>query len=191
MAIDDDHIEHFGARIHFHCAEADLAFERLVGAEEKLLAGLTAGVEGAGDLRAAEGAVREHPAVFAGKGHALRDALVDDVDAELGETIDVGFAGAEVAAFDRIVEKAINAVAVVLVVLGSIDAALGGDAVRAAGAILVTEATDLVAEFGKRGCCGGTGETAADDEYLELPLVGWIHQLQVELGFVPLAIDRS
>ena len=43
--------------IHGDGAGVDLAFERLVGAEQKLLAGLAAGVEGAGDLRAAEGAV--------------------------------------------------------------------------------------------------------------------------------------
>ena len=56
----------------------DLLAERAVGAEQELLPGLAAGVKGARDLRAAEGAVREQPAVFAGEGHALRDALVDD-----------------------------------------------------------------------------------------------------------------
>ena len=76
----------------------DLAFERLIGAEQKLLAGLAARVEGARDLRAAEGAVGERAAVFAREGHALRDALVDDVDADLRQAIDVGFARAEVAA---------------------------------------------------------------------------------------------
>ncbi len=64
------------------CAGADLALERLIGAEQELLAGLAAGVEGARDLGAAEGAVVEDAAVFAGEGHALGDALVDDVDAD-------------------------------------------------------------------------------------------------------------
>ena len=133
----------------------------------------------------------EQPAVFAGERHALRDALVDDVYADLRETIDVRFARAEIAAFDRVVKKPVNAVAVVLVILGRVDAALRGDAVRAARTVLETEAFDLVAEFGQRGRGGRTGQTAADDDHLELPLVGRIHQLQVELGLVPLAVDRS
>ena len=110
---------------------ADLAFERLVGAEQQLLAGLAAGVEGARHLRAAEGAVVEVAAVFAGERHALRHALVDDVDADLRQAVDVGFARAEVAALDRVVEQAVDAVAVVLIILGGVDAALRGDAVRA------------------------------------------------------------
>ena len=109
-------------------AEADLALERLVGAEQELLAGLAARVERARDLRAAERAVGEQAAVLARERHALGDALVDDVHAELGQPVDVGLAGAEVAALDRVVEEAVDAVAVVLVVLGGVDAALGGDA---------------------------------------------------------------
>ena len=73
-------------------------------------------------------------AVLAREGHALRDALVDDVDADLREAVDVGFARAEVAALDRVVEQAVDAVAVVLVVLRGVDAALRGDGVRAARA---------------------------------------------------------
>ena len=53
--------------------------ERLIGAEQELLAGLAAGVERARHLRAAEGAVVEQAAVFARERHALGDALVDDV----------------------------------------------------------------------------------------------------------------
>ena len=67
----------------------DLARERLVGAEQQLLAGLAARVERARHLRAAERAVVEQAAVLAGERHALRDALVDDVDAHLREPVDV------------------------------------------------------------------------------------------------------
>ena len=111
-----------------HLPGADLALERLVGAEQQLLAGLAARVEGARDLRAAERAVVEQAAVLAGERHALRHALVDDVDADLRQAVDVGFARAEVAALHRVVEQAVDAVAVVLVVLGGVDAALRGDA---------------------------------------------------------------
>ena len=120
--------------IHLHLAGADLPFQRLIGAEQQLLARLAARVEGARDLRAAEGAIRQRAAVFARERHALRDALVDDVDADLRQAVDVGFARAEVAALHRVVEQAVDAVAVVLIILGGVDAALRGDAsARAAG----------------------------------------------------------
>ena len=108
--------------------------QRLVGAEQQLLAGLAPGVERARHLGAAEAAVVEQAAVLAGEGHALGDALVDDVDRHLGQAVDVGLAGPVVAALHRVVEEAVDRVAVALVVLGGVDAALGGDRVRPAGA---------------------------------------------------------
>src|SRR5206468_1218687 len=137
------------ARIRLDGAQADLAAEGLVSAEEQLLAGLAARIKGARNLRSSEGAVGEQAAVFAGKGHALGDALVDDVHAHLGEPVNVRFAGTEVAAFDGIVKKPIHAVAVVLVILGGVDAPLGGDAVRPARTVLVTEAAHLITQFGE------------------------------------------
>ena len=125
-----------------HRAGGDLALESLVGADEQLLAGLAAGVEGARDLDAAERAVVEQAAVLAGEGHALRDALVDDVGADLGQAVDVRLARAVVAALDRVVEEAVDGVAVLLVVLGGVDAALRGDRVRAARGVLVAERLD-------------------------------------------------
>ena len=91
----------------------DLPLQRLVGAEQQLLARLPAGVERARHLRAAERAVVEVAAVFARERHALRHALVDDVDADLRQAVDVGFARAEIAALHRVVEQAVDAVAVV------------------------------------------------------------------------------
>ena len=75
-----------------HGAGIDLPHHRLVGAEQQLLARLAACVERARYLRAAEGAVVEQAAVLAGEGHALRHHLVDDVDAHLGEAVDVALA---------------------------------------------------------------------------------------------------
>src|SRR5690606_32508356 len=128
------------ARMHPHPAGADLAGERGVRAEEELLAGLAAGVEGARDLRAAEGAVGELAAVLAGEGNAQRHALIDDVGRDLREPIDVRLSGAEIATLDGVVEEAKHAIAVVLIVLGGVDTTLGGDRVGAARAVLVAEA---------------------------------------------------
>src|SRR5262249_34815375 len=120
-----------------------------------------------------------------------RDALVDDVDAQLRQAVDVRFTRAIVAALDRVVEEAIDAVAVVLVVLGGVDAALRGDAVRAAGAVLNAEVEDVVAELAERGGGRSAGEAGADDDDGVLPFVGWIDQLHLELVPVPLLSDRA
>jgi hypothetical protein len=114
-----------------------------------LLPGLAAGVKGARNLGAAEGAVGQQPAVFPGKGNSLGHAMIDDMVADLGQAVDIGFAGPEITAFDGVVKQAPDAVAVVGIVFGGIDAALGGDAVRAAGAVLETEGFDVVSQFGQ------------------------------------------
>ena len=67
VAVDDHEIEHLGLRVHLDHAEGDLAFQGLVRTHQKLLAGLAARVEGARDLRAAEGTVGKEAAVLAGK----------------------------------------------------------------------------------------------------------------------------
>ena len=150
VAVDDDEVQHLGIRVQLDEPCTHGAGERGVSAKEELLAGLTARVKGARDLRAAEGAVGEEAAVLAGEGHALRDALVDDVDGDLGEAVHVGLAGAVVAALERVVEQPIHAVAVVLVVLRGVDAALRSDGVGAAWAVVKHEALHLVAHVGQR-----------------------------------------
>ncbi len=147
---DDDELEHLVARVHAHATLADHAFQRRIRAEQELLTRLTARVEGARHLGSAEAPVREEAAVLARERHALRDALVDDLHRRLCESVHVGFARTEVAALHGVVEKAIDAVAVVLIVLRGVDAALRGDRVRAPRAVLEAERVDLVAELGHR-----------------------------------------
>ena len=105
--------------------------------------------------------------------------------------MDVGFAGAEVAALDGVVEEAVDAVAVVLVVLGGIDAALGGDAVGAARAVLVAEAFDVVALFREGSGGGGSGEAAAYDDDGVFPAVGGIDQFRRILMAGPFRGERA
>ncbi len=169
--------------------ERDLVHERRVRAEQELLTGLAARVERARHLCATERTVVEQPAVLTREGHALRDALVDDVHAELREPVHVGLAGAEVAAFHRVVEEALDAVAVVRVVLRRVDPTLRGDAVRAPRRVVEREERHVVAELAER--CGGrrAGEPAAHHDDLVAALVGRVHQLHVELVLLPLALD--
>ena len=132
LPVGDDDVEHLAAGKHLHLAGDHLAHQGAVGAEQQLLAGLAAGVEGARQLGAAEGAVGEQTPVLAREGDPLGHALVDDRVADLGQAVDVGLAGAKVPALDGVVEQAPDAVAVVGIVRGRVDAALGGDAVRPA-----------------------------------------------------------
>ena len=142
-SVNHHQVQHFGARKHRDAAGIHLAFERLISAQQKLLAGLAARVKRSRNLRAAETAIGERASVFARERNALRHALVDDVDADLRQPVNVGFAGAEIAALYGVVEQAIDAVAVVLIILRGVDAALRGDRMRAARRILKAEAFDV------------------------------------------------
>ena len=84
VAIDHYEIEHFRAGKHLDLASGNLRAHSLVGAEEKLLAGLTSSIERSRNLRAAKGAVCKEPAIFAREGNPLRDTLVDDQCADFG-----------------------------------------------------------------------------------------------------------
>jgi hypothetical protein len=190
-AVDHDQVEHLGARVHLDVARRDLAGERLVGAQQQLLAGLAAGVEGAGDLHAAEGAGVEQAAVLAGERHALGHALVDDLDRDLGQPVDVRLAGAEVAALDGVVEQALDGVAVVAVVLRGVDAALGGDGVGAPRRVLVAELHDVVALLRQRGAGGAARQAGADDDHGVLAAVGGVDQFRLEAAPVPALLDRA
>src|SRR5437899_6367648 len=46
MTVNQNKVEHLGLRKHFYRAERNLATERLISAEQKLLAGLATRVEG-------------------------------------------------------------------------------------------------------------------------------------------------
>ena len=84
---------------------------------------------------------------------------------DLGREVDVRLAGAEVAALDGVVEEPHHAVAVVVVVLGGVDAALRGDAGARRGESWKENALHLVAELAEaRG--RGAGQPGADDDDL-------------------------
>ena len=158
VAIDQHEVEHFRARKHFHRPKGNLVAEPGIGSEKKLLTGLSTGVEGARHLSAAKRAIVEQSAIFAGEGNALGDALVDDRATHFGKAMHIGLAGTKIAAFDRVVEEAVNAVAVILVIFCGIDATLSGDRVGAAGTVLIAEAFHFVALLGERRCGGSPGE---------------------------------
>ena len=130
IAVNDDQVQHLAACMHLDAAGGNLLLERLVRAQEQLLPRLSPRIKSAGNLHAAKRARVEQSSVFARERNALRHALVDDVDADLRQAKYVCFARTEISAFHRVVKKAMNAVAVIPVILRRIDAALGRDTVR-------------------------------------------------------------
>ena len=96
MSVDDDQVEHFRAWKHFNSSQADLTLQGLISPKQQLLASLAASVKGATHLSAAKGPVVEQAAILTGEGHTLRDTLVNDVHAYLGETVNVRFPGAKI-----------------------------------------------------------------------------------------------
>src|SRR6266511_3939147 len=98
MSLNNHQVEHLSLWKHLHCAGRDLTAKRLITAEQKLLTGLSARVERDRHLGAAEGTISQQAPIFAGKWHALRDALVDDVIGDLSEPIHIRFTGTKIAA---------------------------------------------------------------------------------------------
>lgn len=191
FTVNEDDVHHFSAGIHFHRAFGYFLFKCLIGTEEELLTGLTAGVEGSLELSTTEGAVVEETTVFTTEGHALSDALVNDVGGDFSETVDVGFTSAEVTTLDGVVEEAVNGVTVILIVFGSVNSALCGDRVSAAGAVLVAEALYLVPQFAKSGGGGGTSKAGTDDEDGVFALVVGVDKLGFKLILGPFVLNRT
>ena len=185
----DHDVHHLATGVELDAALVDFVAQRAVGPDEQLLAGLAAGIERTRYLRAAERTVVEVAGVVARKRHALRHALVYNGVADLSQTVNVGLAGAVVAALDRIVKQTVNAVAVVLVILGRIDTALGRDGVRAARRIRDAEYLDIEPHGTQSGRRRSPGQTGAHDDDVQLAFVGRIHQMLFR--FVPRPFLRN
>ena len=72
-----------------------------------------------------------------------------------------------------------------MVVLGGVDAALRGDRVGAAGAVVQAERFTLVTQLRQRGCCGRAGQPGANDDNFEFAAVGGVDQFAGKPVIVP------
>ncbi len=129
LTVDENHVEHLIARIALYGTCRNLTVEGSISTEKELLSGLSAGVEGTANLRTSERAVGEKSAVFPCKRNTLCDALVNDIVADLGKTVNVCLACTIVSSLDCVLEETVDRVVVVLVVLGSVDTTLCRDRV--------------------------------------------------------------
>jgi hypothetical protein len=119
----------------------------------------------------------------------LRDALVDDIHADLRETINVGLACPKVTAFDCVLKQAENAVAVVAVILGGVNPSLGSDGVRATRAVVIGKALNAISLLAKSSssCC--PSQPRAHNYDRVLAAISGINQLHLEAAFVPLLLN--
>src|SRR5690606_22407292 len=101
----------------------------------------------------------------------------------------VGFPGPVVAALDGVVKEPPDAVTVVLVVLGGVDAALRGHAVGPPGRVLDAEVEHVVAELAQGRGGRRAGQPGSDHDDGVLPLVGGVHQFNGRLVIGPLVLD--
>ena len=180
LAVHQHQVQHFPAGKHGDPARGHLAHQGAICPQQQLLAGLPPGIKRPGYLGTAEGAVGQQAAVLPGKGNALGHTLVDDRFAHLGQAVDIAFPGPEIAAFDGVIKEPPDAVAVIGIILGRIDAALGRDAVSPAGAVLDTESLDVVAQLRQGGRSGSAGQAGAHDDNVKFSFVGRVDQLQFE-----------
>ena len=89
-----------------------------------MLTGLTSSVECTGYLSTTERTVIQQTAIFTGKRYSLSYTLIDNIVRNLCQTIYIRFTGTIVSTLDRIIEKTIHAITVILIVFRSINTAL-------------------------------------------------------------------
>ena len=186
LAVLDHDVEHLVTGIALHRTGSDLLVECGISAQQQLLTGLAASIERTRNLRTAERTVVQHTAVLACERNALADALVDDAVRNFGHAVNIGFTGAVVTAFDRIVEQPVNRIVVVAVVLGRIDTALRRDRMRTARRVLDAENLHVVSQFAERSGCGGTAQARTYDDNIQFAFVGRAYYLDRRLVVAPL-----
>ena len=139
-------------------------------------------------MSTAERPVGKKSAVFPCKRNSLSYTLVDDVAAH---SIDIGFTAAVVATLDGLVEKTIDRVIVILVILGSIYTSLRRDRVRTARRIADAENFYIITELTQRSSCRRTTESGSDDNDFEFPLVARIDNTDLRLMLCPFLRQRT
>ena len=121
----------------------------------------------------------------------MRHALIDDVHRNFGQAIHIRFTGAKIAALDRVVKEAVNAVAVVLIIFRSIDSALGRDRMSAPRRILIAKALYPVAKLAQRRRGRTAGQPAAHDNNLELAAIIWTNKSGMIAMALPFLVERA
>ena len=121
----------------------------------------------------------------------MSSTLINNIYTHLGQPINIGFTGAVIPTLHRIVEKPVYGITIILVILGRINASLGGNGMGPSGTVLITEAFYVIAQFSHGGGSRGACQATAHHNHLILPFIGRVNQLQVEAVLIPFLSHRS
>ncbi len=175
-AIDNNKVFHLITCEELYLASLYLSTQRRVCTKQQLLTCLTLSIEGTAHLRTTERTVGKHAAILTCKRNSLCYALVDDVVADLCQTVNVGFTSTIVTTLHCVIEQTINGVTVILIVLCCIDTALCCDGVSTTRRVLNTEVQYVEAHLAERGCGAGTSQSCTHHDDVELQFVLRVHQ---------------
>jgi hypothetical protein len=103
--------------------------------------------------------------------------------------MDVGFAGAKIAALDGVFEKARNAVAVIPVVLRGVDPSLGSDGVCPSRGIVIGKTVNVVPLLAESRGRRRSRQTCADNDDGMLTAIRRIDQLHLVAALIPLLFN--
>ena len=143
-AIHNDEFQHLATSKDIHFAQLGLPHQGLVGPQQQLLTGLTTAVERTRNLSTTKGPVCQRTTILSGERNALSHTLVNDVAADLRQTIDVGLTRPVIAPFDRVIEQSPDTVPVIRVVLSGVDTTLSCNTVSTSRTVLKTERIHLI-----------------------------------------------
>jgi len=186
LTIYQHYVHQLATAVHGYGACRYLPVERAVSPQEALLPREPLGVEGSRYLHPAKRAVLYGATLLPGKGNAHRGEVVYHIVAHLGSPVDVPLARAEIAPLEHVVEQAVDAVIVILVVFGRIDPPLGSHRVRPTRGILVAENLHVIPQLPEGRGGASTREACTHHYDIQSFPVGRIHQFELRLMAIPL-----
>src|SRR3954452_13076455 len=103
----------------------------------------------------------------------------------------IGFTRAVVTTLYGIIKQAKNTIAVILIILCSINAPLRRNRVSTPRGILVAKRFYLVAQFTQRCCCAGACKPSTYNDNFQFTLIGWVHQFTMSFVICPFLFKPS
>jgi hypothetical protein len=131
-------------------------------------------------------AVREQTPIFSGKWNTLSDTLVNDIGADLCESVNIGFPGSKISPLDGIVKEAMGTISIILVIFSGINPSLGCDGMSPSGRVLITKTVHIVSKFSESRGCRSPGQTGTYNNDPVLSLVCRVNQFGRETMVIPL-----
>ena len=145
----NNNIEQLPTGVHGNGSCLNLSGKCAIPTQKALLTGLPFGIKSSANLNPAKRAVVDKTTIVAGEGHTDGGVVIDNQIAHLGSPVNVRLAGSVIAPFHHVVEQSENAIAIVLVVFGSIYTTLSCNRVSTSWGVLVAKDFNIIAQLSK------------------------------------------